>query len=141
MYWFIFRDVSHVEFKSLPENVQNLICKADRIGWSTQVNTDGYTPNRKLNLAMGLAAIHVSQVLEVSLPQYRISCRYLDFQFIGIVTGIWHFICKINNNNTIHYPCTLFKRQVQNAFSCRKFNLLSNLTHSFLYSESECYIE
>lgn len=30
-----------------------------------QVNTDGYTPNKRLNLAMGLSSIHIAQLYEV----------------------------------------------------------------------------
>ncbi|XP_060081664.1 tetratricopeptide repeat protein 13-like [Ylistrum balloti] len=58
------KDVVPTLIKQYPTNIQNLICKADKIGMLTQVNTDGYTPNRKLNMAMGLASIHISQILE-----------------------------------------------------------------------------
>lgn len=57
-------DVVPTLLNQYPSNVQNLICKAEKIGLLTQVTTDGYTANRKLNLAMGLASIHISQILE-----------------------------------------------------------------------------
>lgn len=61
------RDVSQLELGDYPRPVQSLICKAHKIGWLMQVNTDGYTPNKRLNLAMGLASIHIAQLYEVSI--------------------------------------------------------------------------
>ena len=63
------RDVASFNLGDYPRSVQNLICKAHTIGWLMQVNTDGYTPNRRLNLAMGLSSIHIAQLYEV------ISCQ------------------------------------------------------------------
>ena len=54
-------------------SVQNLICKAHTIGWLMQVNTDGYTPNRRLNLAMGLSSIHIAQLYEVILLSVQVA--------------------------------------------------------------------
>ncbi|XP_045174282.2 tetratricopeptide repeat protein 13-like isoform X2 [Mercenaria mercenaria] len=58
------KDVSQLEIGDYPRPVQNLICKAHKIGWLMQVNTDGYTPNKRLNLAMGLSSIHIAQLYE-----------------------------------------------------------------------------
>ncbi|XP_064622955.1 tetratricopeptide repeat protein 13-like isoform X2 [Lineus longissimus] len=58
------KDVSPASFKHYPQDVQELILKASKIGALTQVNSDGFLPNQRLNLAMGLAAIHIAQVME-----------------------------------------------------------------------------
>lgn len=63
--YYFFRDISQLEIGDYPRPVQNLICKAHKIGWLMQVNTDGYTPNKRLNLAMGLSSIHIAQLYEV----------------------------------------------------------------------------
>ncbi|KAJ8308492.1 hypothetical protein KUTeg_013366 [Tegillarca granosa] len=65
------RDVNQLVLTDYPQNVQNLICKADKIGWLMQVNSDGYTANKRLNLAMGIAAIHISQKLEARWKALR----------------------------------------------------------------------
>ena len=65
IFLFFFRDVASFSLSDYPRMVQNLICKAHTIGWLMQVNTDGYTPNRRLNLAMGLSSIHIAQLYEV----------------------------------------------------------------------------
>ena len=49
-----------------------LLCHADSLGRLSQVSVDGILPNRRLNLAMGLAAIHTAQIFEV------ISCLILS---------------------------------------------------------------
>ena len=59
------RDVSSFTLGDYPRMVQNLICKAHTIGWLMQVSSDGYTPNKRLNLAMGLSSIHIAQLYEV----------------------------------------------------------------------------
>ncbi|KAL4237726.1 Tetratricopeptide repeat protein 13 [Mactra antiquata] len=58
------KDISPMELKDYSRAVQNLICKAHKVGWMMQVNTDGYTPNKRLNLAMGLSSIHIAQLYE-----------------------------------------------------------------------------
>lgn len=65
------RDVNQLVLADYPQNVQNLICKADKIGWLMQVNSDGYTANKRLNLAMGIAAVHISQKLEARWKALR----------------------------------------------------------------------
>ncbi|XP_052788997.1 tetratricopeptide repeat protein 13-like isoform X3 [Mya arenaria] len=58
------KDVDELMLGDYSRAVQSLICKAHKIGWLMQVNTDGYTPNRRLNLAMGLSSIHIAQLYE-----------------------------------------------------------------------------
>ena len=43
---------------------RTLLCYAEKVGLSMQVSADGFLPNRRLNLAMGLAAIHIAQHAE-----------------------------------------------------------------------------
>ena len=64
MIWF-FSDVNVLKFEELDRNKEILLCKADTIGKMMQVNTDGFTPNRRYHLAMGLASLHIAQLLEV----------------------------------------------------------------------------
>lgn len=47
--------------------LQGLICKAHRVGFSMQVAADGYLPSRRHNFAMGLASMHIAQLLDVSV--------------------------------------------------------------------------
>ncbi|XP_076462579.1 tetratricopeptide repeat protein 13-like [Babylonia areolata] len=48
----------------LQPGARTLLCHADKVGLSMQVSADGFLPNRRLNLAMGLAAVHVAQLAE-----------------------------------------------------------------------------
>lgn len=45
-------------------SARTLLCHAEKVGLSMQVSADGFLPNRRLNLAMGLAALHVAQHAE-----------------------------------------------------------------------------
>ena len=60
-----------MRFEELDKNKQTLICKADSIGKMMQVNTDGYTPHSRQHLAMGLASIHIAQLLEAKWKGLR----------------------------------------------------------------------
>ncbi|CAH1791371.1 unnamed protein product, partial [Owenia fusiformis] len=57
-------DVSLPEFSEYESDVQGLICRAEKIGKLSQINADGYSVNKRLNLAIGLAAIHTAQSME-----------------------------------------------------------------------------
>ena len=57
------RDVQPM--KEIPKDLEPLLCHADALGRLSQVSVDGIMPNRRLNLAMGLAAIHIAQHFEV----------------------------------------------------------------------------
>lgn len=50
----------------IPPALESLICRAEALGKLSQVNADGVLPDRRLNLAMGLASIHIGQYFEVS---------------------------------------------------------------------------
>ncbi|CAL1539081.1 unnamed protein product [Lymnaea stagnalis] len=52
---------SYVE---IPPVLKPLICRAEALGKLSQVSVDGILPDRRLNLAMGLAAIHIAQHFE-----------------------------------------------------------------------------
>ncbi|KAL8615995.1 hypothetical protein ACOMHN_014957 [Nucella lapillus] len=58
------RDVKVDALDLSQSGARTLLCHADRVGLSMQVTADGFLPNRRLNLAMGLAAIHVAQLAE-----------------------------------------------------------------------------
>lgn len=51
--------------------MQNLLCFAEKVGWSMQVTSDGFLPNRRLNLAMGLAAVHIAQIAEAKWKNFK----------------------------------------------------------------------
>ena len=61
-------DISDVRLTDPNEWTQSiartLLCHAEKVGLSMQVSADGFLPNRRLNLAMGLAAVHVAQLAE-----------------------------------------------------------------------------
>ncbi|RUS76517.1 hypothetical protein EGW08_015710 [Elysia chlorotica] len=57
------RDVD--KLTSIPPDLKALLCRAEELGKLSQVSVDGILPNRRINLAMGLAAIHTAQVLEL----------------------------------------------------------------------------
>ncbi|XP_071080039.1 tetratricopeptide repeat protein 13-like isoform X1 [Haliotis cracherodii] len=65
------RDVTPQTLSSYPPQAQTLLCRAEKIGWSMQVNSDGFTPNKRLNLAMGLASIHIAQHFEMKWKSYK----------------------------------------------------------------------
>lgn len=75
-----------MRFEELDKNKQTLICKADSIGKMMQVNTDGYTPHSRQHLAMGLASIHIAQLLEVCTvleeAYGKCNCQHISPQFI-----------------------------------------------------------
>lgn len=48
----------------LQSSARTLLCHAEKVGLSMQVSADGFLPNRRLNLAMGLAAVHIAQHAE-----------------------------------------------------------------------------
>lgn len=58
-------DISDVNLNYLENwfhpSTQTLLCFAEKVGLSMQVSSDGFLPNRRLNLAMGLAAVHIAQ--------------------------------------------------------------------------------
>lgn len=63
----LFSDVSYVSIMDYGRELQGLICKAHRVGFSMQVAADGYLPSRRHNFAMGLASMHIAQLLDVSV--------------------------------------------------------------------------
>ena len=66
---FYFSDITTPPLSAYNTQIQQLLCKAHTIGWMSQVNSDGYLPNSRINLSMGLAAIHIAQVMEVSMQR------------------------------------------------------------------------
>ncbi|XP_059156280.1 tetratricopeptide repeat protein 13-like isoform X2 [Physella acuta] len=48
----------------IPPALESLICRAEALGKLSQVNADGVLTDRRLNLAMGLASIHIGQYFE-----------------------------------------------------------------------------
>ena len=62
----IYSDVSYISILDYGRELQGLICKAHRVGLSMQVAADGYLPSRRHNFAMGLASMHIAQLLDVS---------------------------------------------------------------------------
>ncbi|ELU04273.1 hypothetical protein CAPTEDRAFT_171600 [Capitella teleta] len=70
------KDVESVSWSSLPNATQVLLCAAKRIGNLTESNVDGHLARPRVNLAMGLAAVHVSQLLqklwtEIEVPEFK----------------------------------------------------------------------
>ncbi|XP_064600011.1 tetratricopeptide repeat protein 13-like [Liolophura sinensis] len=65
------RDVVKLGLSEFPKDLQTLICKAHRVGLLGQVSVDGFTTNRRLNLAMGLASIHIAQLVEQRWKSYK----------------------------------------------------------------------
>ncbi|KAK2162677.1 hypothetical protein NP493_1506g00003 [Ridgeia piscesae] len=57
-------DVAPSMFMNYRPEVQALVCRARQLGGLTQVTVDGFLANSRLNLAMGLAVIHIAQVME-----------------------------------------------------------------------------
>ncbi|KAH9495066.1 hypothetical protein Btru_018739 [Bulinus truncatus] len=48
----------------ISSDLQSLICRAEALGRLSQVSVDGIVPDKRLNLAMGLASIHIAQYFE-----------------------------------------------------------------------------
>ncbi|KAK6997583.1 tetratricopeptide repeat protein 13-like isoform X1 [Biomphalaria glabrata] len=45
-------------------DLESLLCRAEALGRLSQVSVDGIVPDKRLNLAMGLASLHVAQYFE-----------------------------------------------------------------------------
>ncbi|ESO90066.1 hypothetical protein LOTGIDRAFT_218109 [Lottia gigantea] len=73
-------DIKEHNISDYTADVRNLICKAVKVGSYTQVNTDGFTPNNRLNLAMGLASLHIAQYLEKKWKSLKNGKERLDWQ-------------------------------------------------------------
>nr|XP_006819295.1 PREDICTED: tetratricopeptide repeat protein 13-like [Saccoglossus kowalevskii] len=57
-------DVEVLDFDDLPADVQNLICTASSVGSMMQYEADGFLPNVRVHLAMGLAVIEIAQTIQ-----------------------------------------------------------------------------
>ncbi|XP_062603404.1 tetratricopeptide repeat protein 13-like [Saccostrea cucullata] len=66
-------DVSYVSIMEYGRELQGLICKAHRVGLSMQVAADGYLPSRRHNFAMGLASMHIAQLLDKRWREIRLN--------------------------------------------------------------------
>lgn len=66
-------DVSYVSIMDYGRELQGLICKAHRVGFSMQVAADGYLPSRRHNFAMGLASMHIAQLLDKRWREIRLN--------------------------------------------------------------------
>ena len=63
--WFLgWRDVATPLDDTYTDELRDLLCKAKKLGSFTQASADGYLPNERLNFAMGLASIHIAQMME-----------------------------------------------------------------------------
>ncbi|XP_005108844.2 tetratricopeptide repeat protein 13 [Aplysia californica] len=67
-------DVGDVQpLKEIPPHLEPLLCRAEALGRLSQVSVDGILPNRRLNLAMGLASIHMAQYFETKWKAVKAS--------------------------------------------------------------------
>ncbi|XP_050404456.1 tetratricopeptide repeat protein 13 isoform X2 [Patella vulgata] len=73
-------DVKEHTLTDYSEDVRKLICQAEKLGSITQVKADGFTPNRRLNLAMGIATIHIAQYLETKWKNFKNSKERLSWK-------------------------------------------------------------
>ena len=85
-----FSDITQMNLEDYPSNIRSLICKAEKVGSLTQVNSDGFTSNKRLSLAMGLATIHIAQYLEVY--NYSLQYNLCTLFYILVFTLFVHFI-------------------------------------------------
>lgn len=94
----LFSDVSYVSIMDYGRELQGLICKAHRVGFSMQVAADGYLPSRRHNFAMGLASMHIAQLLDVSVLTRGKSITFCTIHTIQcfmkvFAKRIWWKIC------------------------------------------------
>lgn len=65
----------------LRSSTRTLLCHAEKVGLSMQVSADGFLPNRRLNLAMGLAAVHIAQHAEAKWKSMKGSGKMTERPF------------------------------------------------------------
>eukprot|EP00057_Strongylocentrotus_purpuratus_P032476 XP_787775.3 PREDICTED: tetratricopeptide repeat protein 13 [Strongylocentrotus purpuratus] len=58
-------DVDHLEFHDLLPSVRTLICRAATIGRLSQYDADGFLPNKRMQLALGLGSLEVAQTMQL----------------------------------------------------------------------------
>ncbi|KAK3093376.1 hypothetical protein FSP39_014746 [Pinctada imbricata] len=77
-------DVAFVHIVQYSKNIQGLLCKAHKIGLSMQVISDGFIQSRRHNLAMGLASLHIAQLLDRRWREMRVhkQVKSLDWRDI-----------------------------------------------------------
>ncbi len=66
------RDVCEPCDCAAPPDVQILVEEARRISRLSQVSVDGFLPNQRHDIAMGLATIHIAQMMEASLRHFTV---------------------------------------------------------------------
>lgn len=54
----------HLRFERFPTAVRRLLCRAQRVGRSFRVTSDGFLNNERTHFALGLAAVHTGQLLD-----------------------------------------------------------------------------
>lgn len=70
---------------------RTLLCFAEKVGWSMQVAADGYLPNRRLNLAMGLAAVHIAQHAEAKWKNVKAGKTEKPFSWKELFSiAVWY---------------------------------------------------
>ncbi|KAK7508270.1 hypothetical protein BaRGS_00000509 [Batillaria attramentaria] len=70
---------------------RTLLCFAEKVGLSMQVAADGFLPNRRLNLAMGLAAIHIAQHAEAKWKSMKAGKTEKPFSWKELFSiAVWY---------------------------------------------------
>ena len=94
----VYSDVSYISILDYGRELQGLICKAHRVGLSMQVAADGYLLSRRHNFAMGLASMHIAQLLDVSYLKGKCHIFPPDVSLtLAFILPIWKFLTKFDN--------------------------------------------
>ncbi|XP_048734354.1 tetratricopeptide repeat protein 13-like isoform X2 [Ostrea edulis] len=141
-------DVSYVSIVEFGRELQGLVCKAHRVGLSMQVAADGYLPSRRHNFAMGLASMHIAQLLDKRWREIRLNKqldRSLDWREVFNIAVQYRrlvdpeqpifWLDKMPDHDTVdgyHTEINFIKGDVQNIKVMQYFDLVFKLAKTML---------
>ena len=73
--WFLcslfFSDVDMLDYSDLLPSAQTLLCRGVTLGHLSQYDADGFLPNERMQLAMGLGSLEVAQTMQQHWKQMK----------------------------------------------------------------------
>ncbi|KAJ8045044.1 Tetratricopeptide repeat protein 13 [Holothuria leucospilota] len=135
-------DVDLLGFSDFEPEVQSLICKSILLGRLGEHSTDGFLPNDRQNLAMGLASIEVAQTVKQFWKSPRSYRNHFGKRFgwkdVYDISVKWIRAC--NPDKPIFWLDHMPEHCTQNA--CETFNYQIILLHGQTYNiRYESYLD
>ena len=120
------RDVESLPWSRYPPRVQSLLCRAHKLGALVQVSSDGYLPRARVNLAMGLAALHIAQLLQVGAIHSISGWIYMSPQLIWKALDLFLLLCHVLKS------CQSSAHKLHNHYTWNKFECFVTFCIFFL---------